>query len=107
MLYARLFMLIMCSLFSGMYCGIERPIVITITSYNNKDWYERNLDSVFSQQYTNYRIIYADDASQDETADLVVNYVHNRGQGHRVTLIRNKEWASQLANHYTGGRQEA
>ena len=78
----------------------EKPMVIVITSFNNKAWYIRNLDSVFSQQYTNYRIIYLDDCSEDGTGYLVENYIKQKGQDNRVTLIKNTHRKRALANHY-------
>ena len=66
-------------------------MVITIASYNNKDWYKKNLDSVFSQNYQNYRIIYTDDCSLDGTGDLVAEYVREKGQENRVILIENRK----------------
>lgn len=80
----------------------ERAIVVVIASYNNKDWYRRNLDSVFNQQYNNYRIIYVDDCSPDGTGDLVEEYVKQKGQAHRVTVIKNKDRRKALANIYFG-----
>ncbi len=48
----------------------EKPFVFIIASYNNSEWYKNNLDSVFAQDYENYRIIYIDDASPDGTGHL-------------------------------------
>lgn len=78
----------------------EKKIVIVITSYNNKDWYEYNLQSIFSQKYKNYRIIYLDDHSSDETALFVKSYVTTMNQWHRFTIVENQVWESQMANHY-------
>lgn len=75
-------------------------MVVVIPSYNNKDWYKKNLDSIFSQKYRNYRVIYADDASTDGTDKLVEEYIKKIGQEHRVTLIKNKERVGSLANLY-------
>jgi glycosyltransferase involved in cell wall biosynthesis len=77
-----------------------KNLVVTITSYNNSRWYQKNLDSVFSQTYKNYRVIYIDDCSTDNTANLVEQYIKEHNQEHRVTLIKNSTWQSQLANHY-------
>ncbi len=49
----------------------ENRFVIVIPSNNNKDWYQKNLDSVFNQRYLNYRVIYIDDGSTDNTGTLV------------------------------------
>jgi glycosyltransferase involved in cell wall biosynthesis len=79
----------------------ERPMVVVIPSYNNSAWYQKNLDSVFMQVYTNYRIIYIDDCSLDNNATLVEAYIHQRDQAHRVHLIKNSQHRGALANHYT------
>lgn len=78
----------------------EKKIVVVITSYNNSDWLERNLNRIFSQEYSNYRVIYLDDHSSDGTADLVRAYVSRANQEHRFTLVDNCKWESQMANHY-------
>lgn len=78
----------------------EKKIVIIITSFKNKDWYRANLDSVYRQNYQNYRVIYLDDNSPDGTGALVAAYLKENGQEHRTTLIRHTEWQSQMANHY-------
>lgn len=78
----------------------EKPIVVLITSFNNARWYKLNLESVFKQKYSNYRVIYVDDISPDGTADLVEDFVRAAGQEHRFTLIRNEERRLALANIY-------
>lgn len=78
----------------------ELPIVVVVASYNNKNWYKLNLDSIFKQKYTNYRILYIDDCSPDGTGDLVEAYVKEKGQAHRVTVIKNTERKKALANIY-------
>lgn len=78
----------------------EKSMVVVIPSYNNKDWYERNLGSALSQRYPNFRVIYIDDASTDGTGDLVEKYIRNLRAEDRVTLIRNQERQGALANIY-------
>lgn len=78
----------------------ERRMVIVTASYNNSKWCQWNLDSVFNQQYDNWRLIYVDDCSSDETFQLVSDYVKEKGQEHRVTLIRNISRRKALANLY-------
>jgi len=63
----------------------EKLIIVVIPSYNNRDWYEVNLQSVLQQNYTNFRIVYLDDASKDGTGDLVENYLQTH-QIHYNTL---------------------
>jgi len=78
----------------------EKPLVVVIPSYNNAKWYKKNLGSLFSQQYQNYRIIYVDDCSTDGTGDLVENYIKQCGQEHRTILIRNNKNKGSLENLY-------
>jgi glycosyltransferase involved in cell wall biosynthesis len=78
----------------------QRSFVFVIPSYNNKDWYMRNLSSVFKQRYKNYRIIYVDDASPDCTGKLVEAYIKKHKQRHRTTLIKNKSREFMTANRY-------
>lgn len=78
----------------------ERPIVIVVPSYNNKQWFKQNLDSIFSQRYSNYEILYIDDCSTDSTYELVESYVAQRGQQHRVKLFGNSENTGPLHNIY-------
>lgn len=84
------------------HASAEKPIVVVIPSYNNKDWYQRNLDSVFMQNYTNFRIIYIDDTSPDGTGELVHNYILEKGKQDLVTLIRNTQRVGALSNLYKG-----
>lgn len=78
----------------------ELHFVVIIPSYCNRRWYKKNLDSIFMQKYENYNIIYIDDASPDGTGDLVEEYVRQRNQSHRVTVIKNEKRACSLANIY-------
>src|SRR4051812_23126452 len=64
----------------------EQSFVVIIPSYNNKDWYENNLQSVYKQHYTNYRVVYIDDVSTDDTYNLVQSHVEALGQGWRTTI---------------------
>jgi len=78
----------------------ERPLVVVIPSHNNADWYARNLDSVFTQEYDNYRVIYCDDASTDNTYNLVQAYIIAHGYEDKITLLHNDISQGALFNHY-------
>ena len=54
------------------------------------------------QNYTNYRLIYIDDCSPDETGKLVQTYIKAKNQEFRTNLVLQQEWKSQMANHYYG-----
>ncbi len=80
----------------------EKPIVVLIPSYNNKEWFEYNVGSALAQNYSNFRIIYIDDASTDGTGALVEEYIREWDTEHRVSLIRNTERYGALCNTYRG-----
>ena len=82
------------------YSHQEKPFVIIIPSYKNKNWYKRNLNSVFSQNYTNFRIIFIDDCSPDNTGQMAVEYVKLLGKENQITIILNEERNGALANIY-------
>lgn len=82
-------------------CGYyDHPLVIEVASRNNREWLEQHFDSIRTQTYTNWRIIYIDDASTDGTADAVMEYVTKYNLEDRITLIRNSVRKGALANHY-------
>jgi len=81
--------------------GIEKPIVVLIASYNNEIWCAQNLNSVFDQEYTNYRVIYIDDCSTDNTLKRVKELVEYKNQQNKFTLIENKKQKKAMRNFYT------
>jgi len=64
--------------------GDETPLVIVIPSYNNVRWCEKNIRSVLEQRYTNYRVIYIDDASTDATDQTVEKCVQQYTNDYKV-----------------------
>ena len=74
--------------------------VFVIPSYNNEPYYRKNLDSVVLQTYTNWRIIYVDDASTDRTYELVQKYIQEKGIKDKVKLIRNDKNYKQAYSRY-------
>ncbi len=107
----------------------EKSIVVIIPSYNNAKYCEGNLDSILSQKYTNFRVIYIDDRSSDGMSRMVDDYLQRRevdflsidfaeglgsdipdvteqferevnNEKHFFTLIHNVNRAGALANIY-------
>ncbi len=78
----------------------DKKFLIVIPSYNNEPFVEKNLDSVFKQQYSNYRVIYIDDASSDETYQRAYDLIRQYHKENQVTLIRNPENHKALYNLY-------
>lgn len=78
----------------------EKPFVVIICSRNNEVRVEKNLESVFTQKYSNYRVIYIDDASTDKTANCVKNYLKAHNCADRCTFISNTERMYKMHNLY-------
>jgi glycosyltransferase involved in cell wall biosynthesis len=79
----------------------EREIVVVIASYNNTRWYKQNLDSLFSQKYSNYSVIFIDDCSTDGTYELVVRYIKDNNLKHKIQYARTQQRRGALANIYS------
>ncbi len=77
-----------------------KPFVVVIASYNNESVCEKNLFSVFDQTYKNYRIIYIDDCSTDNTYEKVRKFVQSQGKEDQMTLIKNPTRKLKLSNLY-------
>ena len=80
----------------------EKPITVIVPSYNNSQWCKKNLESIFSQNYENYQVIYIDDCSTDNTAEVAKKIFTDSGKFEKVKLIENKKRVGATANRYAG-----
>lgn len=80
----------------------QLPIVVLICSYNNEMWVHKNLNSVFMQEYDNFRVIYIDDCSQDATATLVQSFIDTHNLHKKINLIVNDTRCRKMKNIYNG-----
>lgn len=56
------------------------PLVsVLVTSYNHAAYVEQALDSVLAQDFTDYELIITDDASTDESADVIRRWLDSTG----------------------------
>lgn len=78
----------------------DKRFVIIIPSYNNAKWCEKNILSALDQDYDNFRVVFTDDASSDDTFDRVKRTVENSPNAHKCTLTRNSQRKGALANLY-------
>ena len=72
--------------------------VFIIPSYNNEQSIEKNLQSIFDQTYSNWRIIYINDCSTDGTHEKFEQLSEN--YKNKITYIHNKEKLGQGFNRY-------
>ena len=72
--------------------------VFIIPSYNNENSIEINLQSIFDQTYTNWKIIYINDCSTDKTHEKFEELTENYTE--KIMYIHNKEKMGQSFNRY-------
>jgi glycosyltransferase involved in cell wall biosynthesis len=78
----------------------ELPFVIVVCSYNNDQWSETTLTSLFTQNYTNFRVIIVDDCSSDNNCEVIQQCIDKYNFGDRVTFIKNEQRHRKLFNLY-------
>jgi len=77
---------------------MNRFIIIT-PSYNNEDWAETYYESIVEQTYTNYKVIYFDDASTDNTGKEIQRLSEGND---KFMYIRNAINQGAAKNYMTG-----
>jgi glycosyltransferase involved in cell wall biosynthesis len=71
----------------------ELPRVLALTpAYNGEAFLQRTLDSLAAQTYPSLRVLIADDASTDATADIAQAYVQRDSRFSLVRRTRNLGW---------------
>lgn len=80
--------------------GNEQPLVIVSTFYNCRDYIAKCIESVASQDYENYRHILIDDASTDDTVDILINTIQSYPKEiqDKFTVIINQENKGAVQN---------
>ena len=68
--------------------NMNNRFVFLIGSYNNEMWCSQNIESVLSQTYTNFRILYYNAASTDKTFEIAKQYADKDS---RIKLVTTKE----------------
>jgi glycosyltransferase involved in cell wall biosynthesis len=80
-------------------------ICIAVASFNNEKWVEKNLTSLASQNYSNYSVIYTDDASTDKTSALARSYIKASSLKNKTIFIQNSERKRIMENTYNAVQQ--
>lgn len=79
----------------------QLPFCIVVPSFNNANnfRYEYNLQSIFNQDYSNYRVVIIDDASTDNTTALIKYFLKKSKElASKVVLITNKKQMNTVPN---------
>lgn len=83
----------------------ELPMCIMVPGYNNNANFriEYNLNSIFTQNYTNYRVVVIDDKSNDGSGAVYRSFfAFHRIDKKRYTYIENSKRVTALQNIYMG-----
>ena len=70
---------------------MSAKITIAIPSHNNEDVIEETIQSVLSQEYHNKEILIIDDASTDNTVNVIMDLIKKSENREKFTLIINQE----------------
>ncbi len=83
---------------------MNNRFIIIVGSYNNAQWVPNNIGSILAQDYHDYLVYYFDDASTDNTFELVKERVKNdpRFELFPVTKRHYKTWFFSNLNHTMG-----
>ena len=68
-------------------------VTVGIPTYNRPQWLREAIESVLAQSYTRFRIIVSDNASTDETPDVVRSFGDRR-----ITYVRSERNVGPVAN---------
>lgn len=77
-----------------------KKFVIIVSAYNNQKYYNYNLNSIFSQTYNNFRVIYIDNNSEDQSFLLVKKYIKDNNLSAKINLIKNDKKEEAIYNYY-------
>jgi glycosyltransferase involved in cell wall biosynthesis len=74
-------------------------VTLALPVFNGSNYIANAIESVLNQTLTDFRLIVTDNASSDDTVDIVSSYAR---QDDRITLIRNRENIGAAANYNLG-----
>lgn len=84
--------------------SVPKKFVVVTASYNNIDFVDKYLESVFSQKFDDnkftFRVIYYDDCSTDGTGEAIEAYKKNFNLGDKFCIIRNSVRVGAHENIY-------
>ena len=84
---------------------MKNHFTVIIPSYNVEKWAQKNILSVLNQNYDNYNIIYIDDASDDNTHDVVKRLISEHPKSKNTIFIKNSFNRGKMHNVYEAIKQ--
>jgi glycosyltransferase involved in cell wall biosynthesis len=87
----------------------ELPFCIVVPTFNNVAFerHIKNMKSIIMQDYTNYHVVFIDDASTDHTGDQVEQFLQQQTRlpPERYVVIKNKEQKRAMPNLRMAARE--
>jgi glycosyltransferase involved in cell wall biosynthesis len=87
----------------------QLPFCIVVPSHNNadNDRHIKNMRTIIMQDYSNYHIVFIDDASTDRTGEQVAEFMANQTKvpPERFLLVRNEEQLRAMPNLRRAARE--
>jgi glycosyltransferase involved in cell wall biosynthesis len=78
----------------------NKKFVIVIPSYKNQEWAEKNILSALNQNYSDFRVLFTDDCSPDNTFDVVKKAAENHPNKNKSVIVKNEVRKGALENLY-------
>lgn len=75
-------------------------IVVVTCSYNNKNYYQKNLQALFDQTFQDWICYYVDDFSTDGTHELAYEYAKSQNMLDKMIFVKNQQNLGTLENQY-------
>lgn len=69
----------------------NKCFVVLVFSSENEAYCEKNLESIFSQSYQNYRVIYLDIGENSDNLNLAKRFAAEKGMQNRVRFVKNND----------------
>lgn len=74
-----------------------KKISVLMPTYNDSNTIEETLDSLLSQEYTNWELIIIDDGSSDNTKEVIENYKAKKDSNNKIKYIKQENKDQLLA----------
>lgn len=78
----------------------KKSFAIIIPSFKNENWAEKNILSALNQNYDNFKVLFTDDNSPDETFNIVQKIVSSHKNKDKAILVKNDNRKGALENLY-------
>lgn len=79
---------------------MEPKVTLAILTYNQERYVKRAIESALAQDYNNLEILISDDASTDQTYNVILKTISNYSGPHTIKINRNFENLGTLAHFF-------